>query len=78
MTLTRTGTRADTHTYMHTHTGTSFQRVIGDSTCAGGSGVSRVVFCSGKIYYELLKERERQGLDNNVAILRVEQVKQTG
>lgn len=37
--------------------------------------MSRVVFCSGKIYYELVKERERQGLDNKVAILRVEQVR---
>ncbi len=35
--------------------------------------VERVVFCSGKVYYELLQERRKLEL-NNVAIVRVEQL----
>lgn len=35
--------------------------------------VERVVFCSGKVYYELLQERRKQEIDN-IAIVRVEQL----
>ena len=35
--------------------------------------VRRVVFCSGKVYYDLLQERRERGLDD-VAIVRVEQL----
>jgi 2-oxoglutarate dehydrogenase E1 component len=35
--------------------------------------VRRIVMCSGKIYYELLEEREKKGY-TDVAILRVEQI----
>ncbi|MFN3386266.1 MAG: multifunctional oxoglutarate decarboxylase/oxoglutarate dehydrogenase thiamine pyrophosphate-binding subunit/dihydrolipoyllysine-residue succinyltransferase subunit [Candidatus Thermochlorobacter sp.] len=34
---------------------------------------SRVIFCSGKVYYELLQERRKMGR-NDIAILRVEQL----
>jgi 2-oxoglutarate dehydrogenase complex dehydrogenase (E1) component-like enzyme len=34
----------------------------------------RVVFCSGKIYYELAAERAKQGKESRVALCRVEQV----
>ena len=54
--------------------GTDFQRAISDSECAGGSEVERLVFCSGKIYYELAKERQDRGLTNKVALVRIEQV----
>ena len=50
-------------------TGT-FQRVIGDPLVAKAS---RVLLCSGKIYYELLAHREQEGRDD-VAIVRVEQL----
>ena len=36
--------------------------------------VERVVFCSGKVYYDLIKQRATKGLDETVAIVRVEQV----
>ena len=36
-----------------------FQTVLGD-TVADPSKVRRVVFCSGKVYYDLLAERERR------------------
>eukprot|EP01129_Flabellula_baltica_P014572 TRINITY_DN700_c0_g1_i3.p1 TRINITY_DN700_c0_g1~~TRINITY_DN700_c0_g1_i3.p1 ORF type:complete len:1000 (-),score=261.71 TRINITY_DN700_c0_g1_i3:30-3029(-) len=35
--------------------------------------VNRVVFCSGKVYYDLYQEREKRGI-KNVAIIRVEQL----
>jgi len=37
----------------------------------------RIVFCSGKVFYELHAEREKRGLDkdNSVALVRLEQVR---
>lgn len=34
----------------------------------------RVVFCSGKVYYDVLATREKEGLAEEVAIIRVEQL----
>jgi 2-oxoglutarate dehydrogenase E1 component len=51
-------------------TGT-FRPVIGDNI--DPSGVSRVVLCSGKIYYDLLAARTEAGR-SDVAIVRVEQL----
>eukprot|EP00795_Rhopilema_esculentum_P008653 gene8653-14668_t len=36
--------------------------------------VKKLVFCSGKIYYEILKERKARDLDKDIAIARVEQI----
>ena len=55
--------------------GTRLLRLIPDSTAVEGEGVKRVVFCSGKVYYELAKQRELAGLQDTVAIARVEQVR---
>ncbi|ORX91699.1 2-oxoglutarate dehydrogenase, E1 component [Basidiobolus meristosporus CBS 931.73] len=52
--------------------GTSFQPVIADGE-ADISSVQRVVFVSGKLYYELLEQREKRGLINQVALVRVEE-----
>ena len=54
--------------------GTSFKRVIADSSSAEPSGVKRLVFCAGKIYYELAAQRERAGQRGDVAIARLEQL----
>ena len=35
--------------------------------------IRRVVICSGKVYYDLLEEREKRGIDN-VYLMRVEQL----
>ncbi|WP_134495103.1 hypothetical protein, partial [Microvirga pakistanensis] len=35
--------------------------------------IRRVVICTGKVYYDLLEEREKRGLDD-VYLLRVEQL----
>lgn len=36
--------------------------------------MERVVFLSGKIYYDLVKERQSQGLVDKVAFLRIEEL----
>jgi len=50
----------------------SFQHIIPDNEVAADK-VTKVVFCSGKIYYELLEEREAQNADH-VALIRIEQL----
>jgi 2-oxoglutarate dehydrogenase E1 component len=49
-----------------------FQEVIDDAT-ANVKSTRRVVFCSGKVYYDLL-ERQEAEKDSGVAIVRVEQL----
>ncbi len=51
-------------------TGGRFQRVIPD---AKAQSVKRVVFSTGKIYYDLLAEREKRNV-NDVALVRIEQI----
>jgi 2-oxoglutarate dehydrogenase E1 component len=63
--------------------GTSFHRVLWDDAqlnngnttiqLKGDSEIRRVILCSGKVYYDLLDEREKRGL-NDVYILRIEQL----
>ncbi|MBW3635492.1 MAG: 2-oxoglutarate dehydrogenase E1 component, partial [Armatimonadetes bacterium] len=53
-------------------TGT-FQRILPDAGGRVGPEIKKVLLCSGKIYYELDKEREARGADD-VAILRIEQL----
>ena len=50
----------------------TFQHVIPDID-VNAEEVTKVVFCSGKLYYELLEEREAQK-SNNVALIRIEQL----
>ncbi|HJS30644.1 MAG TPA: 2-oxoglutarate dehydrogenase E1 component, partial [Alphaproteobacteria bacterium] len=54
--------------------GTTFHRLIAEhAPLLGDDKVRRVVLCSGKVYYELIEEREKRGV-KDVAILRVEQL----
>ncbi|MGC2202563.1 MAG: 2-oxoglutarate dehydrogenase E1 component, partial [Stellaceae bacterium] len=54
--------------------GTSFHRVIGESEAiAADDAVRRVVLCTGKVYFDLLRARANGG-DNRVALVRVEQL----
>ncbi|MCB2130485.1 MAG: 2-oxoglutarate dehydrogenase E1 component, partial [Rhodobacteraceae bacterium] len=61
-------------------TGSSFHRVLWDDAEKGHSNlklkadarIRRVVLCSGKVYYDLLAERDARGLDD-VYLLRLEQ-----
>ena len=54
-----------------------FQRIIPDGGSAeqNPQAVKRVVFCSGKVFYELQKERHAKELDEEVALIRIEQVR---
>ncbi|MFO1496864.1 MAG: 2-oxoglutarate dehydrogenase E1 component [Verrucomicrobiota bacterium] len=51
----------------------TFQRVLSDPDLKPGSPISRIILCSGKIYYELCKYRHDTGRAD-VAILRLEQL----
>ena len=51
----------------------SFRDVIGDSNTEAGSKITRVLLCSGKVYYDLAAAREERGADH-VAIVRLEQL----
>ncbi|MEM7520521.1 MAG: 2-oxoglutarate dehydrogenase E1 component [Pseudomonadota bacterium] len=61
-------------------TGSSFHRVLWDDAQHGNSEtklkpddkIKRVVMCAGKVYYDLLEERDARGLDD-VYLLRFEQ-----
>ena len=61
--------------------GSSFHRVLWDDaefkpgstvTLKPDNEIKRVVICSGKVYYDLLEEREKRGVDD-VYLMRVEQ-----
>ncbi|GAM61289.1 2-oxoglutarate dehydrogenase E1 component [Vibrio ishigakensis] len=51
----------------------TFQPVINEIDELEPSKIRRVVFCSGKVYFDLLEERRKREIDD-VAIIRVEQL----
>jgi 2-oxoglutarate dehydrogenase E1 component len=54
--------------------GTTFHRVLPEhAKVAADAKVNRVVLCAGKVYYDLLEEREKRGA-RDVALIRVEQL----
>lgn len=57
--------------------GSRFQRLIPENGPASedSKAVKKLLFCSGKIYYELTKEREKKNRVSDIAIARVEQVR---
>ncbi|MGC6443801.1 MAG: 2-oxoglutarate dehydrogenase E1 component [Rubripirellula sp.] len=50
----------------------SFKKILGDETIEL-SNCKRLILCSGKIYYDLIEEREQREL-SDVAIMRIEQL----
>ncbi|MBX3163325.1 MAG: 2-oxoglutarate dehydrogenase E1 component [Bacteroidetes bacterium] len=52
-------------------TETNFKEVLDDSIDA--KKVTRLAFCSGKIYYDLIERREKEGADD-IAVVRLEQL----
>ena len=54
------------------HSG-EFQNVIGEVDTLTNENVKRVVFCTGKVYFDLLEQR-RESKIKNIAICRVEQL----
>ncbi|KAF7710428.1 2-oxoglutarate dehydrogenase-like, mitochondrial isoform X2 [Silurus meridionalis] len=57
-------------------TETKFKRIIPDEGPASKTpaNVKRVIFCTGKVYYELAKERKQLGLEDSIAVVRIEQL----
>ena len=54
--------------------GTYFQEILDDGHRPAAAGdVNRVIFCCGKVYYDLLAYREKQGFEDSV-IIRLEQL----
>jgi len=54
--------------------GTSFHRVIAESAAiADEDAVRRVVLCTGKVYFDLAKDRAQRGEDR-IALVRIEQL----
>lgn len=51
----------------------SFQEVISDPFISDAKKIEKVVFVSGKLYYELLEEREKNR-DTKTALVRLEQI----
>ncbi|KAI5235655.1 2-Oxoglutarate Dehydrogenase [Manis pentadactyla] len=56
--------------------GTHFQRVIPEDGLAAQypENVKRLLFCTGKVYYDLTRERKARGVAEQVAITRIEQL----
>jgi 2-oxoglutarate dehydrogenase E1 component len=50
-----------------------FQRVIDEIDAVDTAGVRRIVFCSGKVYFDLL-ERRRADKDDTVVLVRIEEL----
>lgn len=49
-----------------------FEPVIDDKEIPDAASVKKIVFCSGKVYYDLMEARKKSG-DHSVAIIRLEQ-----
>jgi probable 2-oxoglutarate dehydrogenase E1 component DHKTD1 len=53
--------------------GTRFQPVLSDPVVSP-EVAQRIVFLSGKIYYDLVKQRQSLGLNDRVAFIRIEEL----
>ncbi|MBA4708852.1 2-oxoglutarate dehydrogenase E1 component [Aquitalea sp. FJL05] len=52
----------------------SFRPVIGDAVVQDPKKVKRVVLCAGQVYYDLAAGRKDKGVEDEVAIVRIEQL----
>merc|ERR1719175_267509 len=52
----------------HPECKSSFDRLL------PGTEFKRVIFCTGKVYYDLIKERRERGLEDKIAIITIEQI----
>ncbi len=53
--------------------GQTFHRVIEEHDRKIAKKAARIVICSGKVYFDLLEEREKRGIEN-ISIIRLEQI----
>ncbi|UMM29537.1 hypothetical protein L5515_011846 [Caenorhabditis briggsae] len=56
--------------------GSNFQRIIPETGAPSQNppNVQRLVFCTGKVYYDMVAARKHVGKENDVALVRVEQL----
>jgi 2-oxoglutarate dehydrogenase E1 component len=59
--------------YLEEFTSSSFQQILGPTLFDKPGKVARVIFCSGKVYYDLVKQVEA-GKVKDVALVRIEQL----
>ena len=64
------------HAVSHTEdfTNSRFYEIIADQSTPNAESVERIIFCSGKVFYDLQKYRQENGLDSKAAIIRIEQL----
>ncbi|XP_026825884.1 2-oxoglutarate dehydrogenase, mitochondrial [Ooceraea biroi] len=53
--------------------GTSFKHVLPDPYVKPGN-VKKVLLCTGKVYYDLIVERQERQLEDKIAVVRIEQI----
>ncbi|AAQ58746.2 2-oxoglutarate dehydrogenase E1 component [Chromobacterium violaceum] len=51
-----------------------FRPVIGDAVVKDPKKVKRVLLCAGQVYYDLAAARKERGLEDDIAIVRIEQL----
>ena len=64
---------AATYSHMNEFTRGGFKEVMDDPNITNAAGVKKVLFCSGKIYFDLA-ERQAKEKNTEVAIIRLEQL----
>lgn len=55
-------------------TNARFEEILDDASIQDPKKVTRIIFCTGKVYYDLLKGREAADQQNTTAIIRLEQI----
>jgi len=64
---------AGTYSHIDEFTNGGFKEVIDDPTNQDASLIKKVLFCSGKLYFELAERQQKEGR-NDIAIIRIEQL----
>jgi 2-oxoglutarate dehydrogenase E1 component len=55
-------------------TNARFEEILDDASIQDPKKVTRIIFCTGKVYYDLVKGREAAGQQATTAIIRLEQI----
>lgn len=61
------------YSYVDEFTSGGFKEVIDDANAQDASSVKKVLFCSGKIYFDLLEKQQKEN-KSDTAIIRLEQI----